>query len=106
MSISESTSPQKDTKYEFIPLDSQGIDACSDFRKLRSEGEKSFELNFINLGANAAHSSNEKLQNSGKVIAQYIACDRSLNISDCKNISKIEMLRALADIETVCKSHQ
>jgi hypothetical protein len=83
-------------------LDSKGNEACDDFRKLRLQGEKQLALNMVNLGVNSAHSSNNILKKSGKVIAQYIACDGSADISDCGEVSKTELLQALADIETTC----
>jgi hypothetical protein len=83
-------------------LDSRGNEACMDFRKLRLQGEKYLTVNMINLGANSAYSSNDTLKKSGKVIAQYIACDGNKLVTDCREISKMELLQALADIEKTC----
>jgi hypothetical protein len=87
-----------------IVLDDRGKMACSDFRKLRLEGEKYLAINTLNLGANAGKSSNSTLNRSGKTIAQYLICSENSSIPDCRYISKMEMLQALADIEGVCKA--
>jgi hypothetical protein len=83
-------------------LDSKGNEACDDFKKLRLQGEKNLALNMINLGVNASNSSDDIMKRSGKVIAQYIACDGNTIISDCRDVSKMEMLQSLADIEKIC----
>jgi len=91
---------------ERIVLDSRGSIACADFKKLRSQGEKFLALNLINLGANASHSNNDKMKAAGKVISLYLICPKMPNAPDCRDISKMEMLQALADIETVCESNR